>query len=76
MTVTLEDEEYLAAAKKRALAYLPHDPPQAFTSMLRDMTKNPHFENHVGNRMGIGLMIVPGWISNPREVRRWIEGYR
>jgi len=44
--------------------------------MLRDMTKNPHFENHVGNRMGIGLMIVPGWISNPREVRRWIEGYR
>jgi hypothetical protein len=71
-----EDDEYLEWAKKRALAYLDeHDPAQAFTSMLSDMTKNPRFENHVGNRMGIGLMMVPGWISNPVEVRRWIEGY-
>ena len=72
-----EDEAYLAEAKERALRYLDmHDPQQAFTSMLTDMGKNPRFENHVGNRMGIGLMMIPGWISNPIEVRRWIEGYR
>jgi hypothetical protein len=77
-THTTEDDEYLERAKKRALAYLDqlHDPAQAFTSMLSDMTKNPHFRNHAGNMIGTGMMLIPGWITNPVEVRRWIEGYR
>jgi hypothetical protein len=78
MTTTPEDDEYLEWAKKRALVYIDelHDPAQAFTSMLSDMKKNPRFENHAGNRIGIGLMLLPGWISNSEEVRRWIVGYR
>jgi hypothetical protein len=73
----MTDDEYLAAAKERALAYLDRrDPAQAFTSMLCDMRKHPHFENHPGNSIGVGLMMLEGWITNPHEVRRWIEGYR
>jgi hypothetical protein len=77
MIRTEEDDKYLEQAKARALAYLDrNDPAQAFTSMLSDMSKHPHFENHVGNRMGVGMMMLSGWITNPSEVRRWIVGYR
>jgi hypothetical protein len=70
-------DEHLAWAKKRALEYLDAgDPAQAFTSMLSDMTKHPEFENHPGNRIGVGFMMLDGWITNPSEVRRWIVGYR
>lgn len=70
-------EEYLEWAKTRALEYLDQgDPTQAFTSMLSDMRKHPELENHAGNRIGVGFMMLPGWITNPVEVRRWIVGYR
>jgi hypothetical protein len=69
-------DEHLAECKQRALEYLPHDPTQAFTSMLSDLRKHPGTENHVGIRIGVGYMMLPGWISNPVEVRRWIEGFR
>ena len=69
-------DEHLEWAKKRALEYLDaHDPAQAFTSMLSDLRKHPDLENHIGVRMGVGLMMLPGWISNPVEVRRWIVGF-
>lgn len=77
MTYTPEEDEYLEQAKKHALYYLDaHDPQQAFTSMLVAMGKHPRFKDHAGNRIGIGLMMLPGWISNTQEVRRWITGYR
>jgi hypothetical protein len=67
----MTSDEYLAAAKERALRYLDaHDPRQAFTSMLTDMRRNPHFENHPGNTIGVGFMLLDGWIDNPAEVRR------
>lgn len=68
-------DEHLEFAKQRALAYLPADPRQAFTSMLSDMGKHPELENHAGNRIGVGFMLLRGWIDNPEEVRRWIVGY-
>jgi hypothetical protein len=72
-----QDQEYLEWAKKRALEYLDaNDITNAFASMLSDMKKNPRFENHAGNLIGVGLLLVPGWISNPEEVRRWIVGFR
>jgi hypothetical protein len=69
-------DEHLALCKKRALEYLDaNDPVQAFTSMLSDLRKHPELENHIGCRMGVMMMMLPGWISNPAEVRRWIVGF-
>jgi hypothetical protein len=70
-------DEHLEWCKNRALEYLDAgDPAQAFTSMMSDLRKHPELENHVGIRMGVGFMMLPGWISNPTEVRRWIVGFR
>lgn len=70
-------DEHTEWAKKRALEYLDAgDSRQAFTSMLSDMRKHPETENHAGNTIGVGFMMLPGWIDNPAEVRRWIVGYR
>ena len=69
-------KEHLEWAKARALEYLDAgDPAQGFTSMLSDLHKHPELENHVGVRMGVMFMLLPGWISNPQEVRRWIVGF-
>jgi hypothetical protein len=69
-------DEHLEWAKKRALEYLDAgDPAQGFTSMLSDMRKHPELENHPGNLIGAGLMMLPGWITNTAEVRRWIVGF-
>lgn len=73
----MTQDEHLEWCKKRALEYLDiGDCANAFTSMMSDLRKHPELENHVGIRMGVGLMLLPGWISNPVEVRRWIVGFR
>jgi hypothetical protein len=72
-----EWDEYLAECKKRALEYLDAgDTTEAFTSMLSDVRKHPQGAKHPGLDIGVGFMLLPGWISNPVEVRRWIEGFR
>jgi hypothetical protein len=69
-------EEHLEWAKKRALEYLAQgDTSQAFTSMLSDLRKHPELEGHPGSLIGVGFMLLPGWIDNPVEMRRWIEGF-
>lgn len=69
-------DEHLERCKKRALEYLDaNDSAQAFTSMLSDLRKHPELENHIGCGMGVGFMMIPGWISNEAEVRRWIVGF-
>jgi hypothetical protein len=69
-------EEHLEWAKKRALEYLDvGDSRQAFTSMMSDLRKHPELENHVGGQIGVGFMMLSGWIDNPVEVRRWIVGF-
>lgn len=71
-------EEHLEWSKKRALEYLDelHDPRQAFTSMMSDLSKHPELKNHAGQQIGAGFMMLQGWIDNPEEVRRWIVGFR
>ena len=68
-------EEHLEWCKTRALEYLPHDPAQAFTSMLSDLRKHPELANHKGGEIGVMFMMLHGWINNPEEVRRWIVGF-
>ena len=43
--------------------------------MLSDLRKHPETENHLGGTIGVGMMLIPGWITNPMEVRKWIEGF-
>jgi len=68
-------DEHLAWAKRRALEYLPHNPRNAFTSMISDLRKHPELVDHTAIMMGVGLMMVPGWIDNVGEVRRFVEGF-
>lgn len=69
-------EEHLAECKRRALEYLDRGEIQeAFTSMLSDLTKHPETKDHIGGKIGVGYMLLPGWIQNPDAVRRWIEGF-
>jgi hypothetical protein len=69
-------DEHLERCKKRALEYIEAgDSRQAFTSMMSDLGKHPGLENHAGSRIGVGFMMLPGWIDNPVEVKRWIVGF-
>jgi hypothetical protein len=66
-------DEYLELSKERALKYLPFDPLEAMTSMMSDLDKHHDLKKHVG------LRIAPmfyGAGRDPREVKRWIEGFR
>lgn len=70
-------DEHLEWCKKRALEYLDRgDVRNGFTSMLSDLGKHEETKDHKGCEIGVGLMLIPGWIDNPVEVRRWIEGFR
>jgi hypothetical protein len=71
------EDEHIEECKRRALHYIEiGDTAQAFTSMISDLSKHEDTENHVGIQIGVGLMMVPGWITNRNEVKRWIEGFR
>lgn len=65
-------EDHLEWAKKRALAYLPHDPLEAMTSMGSDLTKHPGLKNHAGLRI---MPMFYGAQYDTQSVRRWIEGF-
>jgi hypothetical protein len=70
-------DEYLEECKQRALAYLDAgDIDHAFISMTNDLSHHAELKNHPGITIGIGYLLLPGWIQNPQEVRRWIEGFR
>lgn len=72
---TMTRADHLAWAKTRALEYLPSDPQQAFTSMMSDLQKHPELENHGAIGLGAGLMMIPGWIDDERQVREFIVGF-
>ena len=68
--------EHLEWAKKRALECLDRgEVREGFTSMLSDLRKHPELENHIGGKIGVEFMLLPGWIDNEREVRNWIVGF-
>lgn len=67
--------EHLAWCKQRAIAYVEAgDYQQALASMLSDMRKHPETSEHVGLQMGVMLM-MSGHLSNPAEIRKFIEGF-
>lgn len=70
-------DEYLAERKKRALEYMDAgDVEHAFTEMTNNLSHHPELKNHPGITIGIGMLLVPGWISDREKVRRWITGFR
>lgn len=69
-------DEHLQKCKEYALKVLDGgNVREAFTCMLSDLSKHPETKDHIGGKMGVGFMMLPGWIDNPVEVRRWIEGF-
>jgi hypothetical protein len=69
-------DEHLAWAKGRALAYLPHEPQTAFTSMCSDLGKHDAFNTPAAQAvMLIGMVLV---INKPTgdQMRQWIEDWR
>jgi len=69
-------EQHLLWCMERALTELERGRvSEGFTSMLSDIRKHPETINHKGGELGAMLMMLPGWIDNPREVRHWIEGF-
>lgn len=69
-------EQHLLWCMEHALASLDRgNVREAFTSMLHDVEKHPELEKHSGLRIGVMLMLLPGWIDDRREVQRWIEGF-
>ncbi len=68
-------QEHLDWCKRRALAYLPDAPREAFASMMSDIRKHPELVDHIGVKLGARMMLIPGWKDNREEVRRFIEGF-
>lgn len=69
-------DEHIEWSKADALKHLPFNPKEAFTVMLSDLSHHPETKDHKGCEIGVMFMMLPGWIDNPIEVRRWIEGFR
>lgn len=67
-------DEHMAWCKKRALAYLPHDPMQAITSMLSDIRKHPETKSDILAGLTINLMMI-GALSTSEQARHHIEGF-
>lgn len=63
--------EHLAWCKRRALAYLPHDPQQAFASMASDLGKHDGTCGHAGLEFGM-MLLMSGKLT---DMRNFIEGF-
>lgn len=74
----MTQDEHLAWAKQRALAYLDQSPPDvmnALTSMMSDVSKHDDMKKHPGIQLGVSLMMI-GQLKTVDEARRFIEGFR
>lgn len=67
--------EYLEWCKQRALEYLPGDPLNAFSSMMSDLREHSELRAHAGIQLGVGLMLLPGWIDDAIKVGEFIRGF-
>jgi hypothetical protein len=68
--------EHISWCKQRALEYVERNElSDAVASMLSDLRKHPETENHIGGTLGVGMMMIPGWIRNRGEVTKWIDGF-
>lgn len=68
-------QEHLNWAKSRALQYVDRgDLQNAFASMASDLKKHPETESHPGMQLGM-MMMMSGHLSNPEEMRKFINGF-
>lgn len=68
--------EHIAWCKQRALEYVERgELENALASMLSDLCKHPETADRAAATLGPGIALVPGWISSPGEVRKWIESF-
>lgn len=73
-TDTVSRADHLAWCKRRALAYLPGNPQEAFMSMASDLGKHPETAGHIGAEMGV-MLLMTGELKSPEEMREFIEGF-
>lgn len=66
--------EHLEWCKKRALAYLPGDPSEAFASMMSDLRKHPETAGHPAIELGAGLFFS-GHLNDPKKSADFINGF-
>lgn len=66
--------EHMKWSKERALAYLPHNPREAATSMMSDLQKHDETRGVLNGPLAMmGLMEAAQ--GNAESVRRFIEGF-
>jgi hypothetical protein len=71
----MDRTEHLAWCKDRALAYCDSGQVlEAFASMVSDLNKHPETEGHAGAELGM-MMLMAGQLSEPSEMRHFIEGF-
>ncbi len=65
-------EEHLKWCKERALAYLPHNPQEAVTSMMSDIRKHPETNDKI--LMSLGMITLMNNV-NAKSARDYIVGF-
>lgn len=75
MRQPMSRDEHLNWAKQRALEYLKeNDLPHAVISMGSDLSKHPDFHGPAYDGLfQLGMLTIQ---RGPREVERWIKGFR
>jgi hypothetical protein len=66
-------EEYLAKAKKQALAYLPAHPADAITAMVSMLSKHKDWQDPIARALCADALITR--TSSASVAREWIEGW-
>ncbi len=66
--------EHIQWCKRRALAYLPDNPSDAFASMVSDMQKHPETCDHPAINLGCQLFLE-GKLDTTEKMRHFIEGF-
>lgn len=68
--------EHLTWAKQRALEELDGGQPlPAITSLMSDLKKHPETSDHSGIEL-TGMLLLGGFLMNPSDIRRHIEGFQ
>jgi hypothetical protein len=68
-------EQHLTWSKQRALEYVERgELPNAWASMVSDMSKHEELENHGAIELG-GMLLLAGYLNTEREMRHFINGF-
>jgi len=67
--------EHIQWCKKRALEYVDsREIPQAWSSMVSDLSKHDETQEHPAISLGMGMLMM-GKLNTKQEMRRFIEGF-